>query len=507
MWLTSFEGIFGCQISYILYQILLFFQIFQNCLQVEEDDIVLDTFEDKDPFDTSAYEDIAGVLEEELGFESLAKRDPKDDLVVDDGAGGDVFGVVSASDPVVESGWAAFKEEKPARPPPPKPKPEPPRRPPQVYINPSSRPNTPSVVVKAPSTESIKSWNCAVAENLIRKSEIEALEAEVLAEEEFDPFDTTKFEEPNEEKEENTGAEAADPFDTSEVPDFEKEERLKRQAAEEAEEESRKRAEIDLLTDGDDFGAELGELTIVPDKGPEPDPFDTGFAAKVLPNKGDPFDTSFVTGCPGKAEIHALEEEFIDKEEFDPRTAEGSSIPTKAVAPGAAGRARPKKGLATDLKVKVPIPVAAEVVETKPAEEEAAEEEEEDDPFDTSIVNKVIPVRKAKQRSDLSVEDEDFDPTHTFQQIEKDDFDPFDTTIADSVIPESAEKQVEPEPEEVIQEVPAPVEEPVVIIPEPTNPEPLSLEIDGKPFKILPPAPPRKVRRTVTADDDFDPRA
>jgi hypothetical protein len=147
------------------------------------------------------------------------------------------------------------------------------------------------------------------------------------------------------------------------------------------------------------------------------------------------------------------------------------------------------------------------VVETKPAEEEAAEEEEEDDPFDTSIVNKVIPVRKAKQRSDLSVEDEDFDPTHTFQQIEKDDFDPFDTTIADSVIPESAEKQVEPEPEEVIQEVPAPVEEPVVIIPEPTNPEPLSLEIDGKPFKILPPAPPRKVRRTVTADDDFDPRA
>ena len=422
---------------------------------------------------------------------------------------------MSSAEPVVESGWAAFKEEKPARPPPPKPKPEPPRRPPQVYINPSSRPNTPSVVVKAPSTESIKSWNISVAENLIRKSEIEALEAEVLAEEEFDPFDTTKFEDPNEEKKEEAGEEVLDPFDTSEVPDFEKEERLKREAEEEAREEARKKAEVDLLTDGDDFGAELGEVTILPDKGPEPDPFDTGFAAAVLPNKGDPFDTSFVTGCPGKAEIHALEEEFIDKEEFDPRTAEGSSIPRKVVAPGAAGRARPKKGLVTDLKVKVPIPVAEkpkEVVEAKPAEEEAevAEEEEEDDPFDTSIVNKVIPVRKAKQRSDLSVEDEDFDPTSTFQQIQKEEFDPFDTTIAESVIPELAEKQEsaepEPEPEKVIQEIPVEPEEPVVV-PEPAKPEPKVLEIDGKPFKILPPAPPRKVRRTVTDDDDFDPRA
>jgi hypothetical protein len=147
-------------------------------------------------------------------------------------------------------------------------------------------------------------------------------------------------------------------------------------------------AEVDLLTDGDELGGDLAEITIVPEQGPEPDPFDTGFAAKVLPNKGDPFDTSFVSGCPGKAEIHALEEEFLDKEDFDPRTAEGSSIPRKVVAPGAAGRARPKKGLVTDLKVKVPIPVAAE----KPKEEEpvpGAEEEDEEDPFDTSIVNKV----------------------------------------------------------------------------------------------------------------------
>ena len=274
--------------------------------KVEEDNIVYDTFDDKDPFDTSAYEDIACELEEELGFESLAKRDPKDDIVTSEGPGADVFGGASTTEPIVDSGWAAFKEEKPARPPPPKPKPEPPRRPPQVYINPSSRPNTPSVVVKAPSTESIKSWNISVAENLIRKSEIEALEAEVLAEEEFDPFDTTKF--GDEEKSEGGAEDIADPFDTSEVPDFDKEEREKREAeeaaakalidaqlaqeeAERAEAEAKKLAEVDLLTDGDDLGAELGELTIVPDKGPEPDPFDTGFAAKVLPNHGDPFDT------------------------------------------------------------------------------------------------------------------------------------------------------------------------------------------------------------------------
>lgn len=398
-----------------------------------------------------------------------------------------MFGGTSAPEPVVDSGWAAFKEEKPARPPPPKPKPEVPKRPPQVHVNPSSRPNTPSVVIKAPSLESIKSWNCAVAENLIRKSEIEALEAGVLAEEEFDPFDTTQFED-EDRKEEGADEDIVDPFDTSEIPDFEKEERLKREAEEEAkrlEEEAKKKAEVDLLTDENDLGLEdLGEVTIVPDKGPEPDPFDTGFAAKVLPNHGDPFDTSFVTGCPGKAEIHALEEEFIDKEEFDPRTAEGSSIPRKTVAPGAAGRARPKKGLATDLKVKIPIPVEA----TKKEEEVAIEEEEEDDPFDTSIVSKVIPVTKARQRSDLSVEDEDFDPTSTFQKIQKEEFDPFDTSIATAVIPELAENQAEPEPEPKEEEVIAEEKPAEVVQPEPPKqPEPLALQIDGKPFKILPP--------------------
>jgi hypothetical protein len=142
-----------------------------------------------------------------------------------------------------------------ARPPPPKPKPEPPKRPPQVYVNPSSRPNTPSVVVKAPSTESIKSWNISVAESLIRKSEIEAIEAGVLAEreeEELDPFDTTKFEDPSEDKRESAADDlddVEDPFDTSEFPDFEREERLKQEEEEQrraAEEEARKQVPYNI---------------------------------------------------------------------------------------------------------------------------------------------------------------------------------------------------------------------------------------------------------------------
>ena len=98
----------------------------------DTDNVIYENFDDKDPFDTSAYDDIAGVLEEELGFESLAKRDPKEEAEgVEVGAGADVFGAPTAQEPVIESGWAAFKEDKPSRPPPPKPKPEPPRRPPQ----------------------------------------------------------------------------------------------------------------------------------------------------------------------------------------------------------------------------------------------------------------------------------------------------------------------------------------------------------------------------------------
>ena len=128
-----------------------------------------------------------------------------------------------------------------------------------------------------------------------------------------------------------------------------------------------------------------------------------------------------MTGEPGKAELKALEEEFlsdIGKEE------PAKHIPKRA-QPGVGGRARPKGQGSVDLSVKAP-----------------EQEEEEEDPFDTTIADKVIPVRKAK-KSDLSLEDEEFDPTASFQRsvseaekaakfkelqqadsIDSDDFDP-----------------------------------------------------------------------------------
>jgi len=70
--------------------------------------------------------------------------------------------------PSADEGWAAFGEVKPrpSRPLPPRPappRPAPPSRPsaPRVEIDYASGRNTPSVIVKAPSSESIKSWNVA----------------------------------------------------------------------------------------------------------------------------------------------------------------------------------------------------------------------------------------------------------------------------------------------------------------------------------------------------------
>ena len=43
-------------------------------------------------------------------------------------------------------------------------------------------------------------------------------------------------------------------------------------------------------------------------------------------------------------------------------------------------------------------------------------------------------MRKAQKRSEISVEDQDFDPTQSFKGIEK-EVDPFDTSAAGAVIP------------------------------------------------------------------------
>ena len=189
-----------------------------------------------------------------------------------------------------EGGWGAFDtavvRKKPPRPPPRRPPPPRPPRPsesketPQVQVDYASGTNTgrntPSVIIKAPSSESIKSWNVNQAETLILKCNIEAIEASALEDDdEDDPFDTKQFEGIVAElkgKEE-------DPFDTSAASKL--------------------------------GPSEIKEL----EKDDKKDPFDTEFAEKVVPDKGDPFST-----------------EHVPDDDFDPfdTTVADSVIPVRA---------------------------------------------------------------------------------------------------------------------------------------------------------------------------------
>ncbi len=461
--------------------------------KVEDLEEVEQTFED--PFDTSAYDHITGDVETELEFASLASREvPEGDATVPGTAlpeegGSSLFD----SGPAVGSGegnegWANFAEagseessgkKKPPRPAPPKPAPKRPPPCPAVQIGSDSslRAEAPSVVVKAPSTESIKSWNCAVADNLIKKSKLDAEGEEALLEqeEEFDPFDTTKF------GDSETITNFEDPFDTSavkgiigEASDEEREgnedkegNEVKTEQAVDEDEDSNEEEEVpdpfDILTSFDRSEVPVNPLAPESKDVTEADPFDTSFAADVLPNKGDPFDTSYVKGDPGKAEIKALEEEFL------------ADIPTGAsIKQNQFARARPKGGESggnsADLSIKVPEP-----------------EEEEDDPFDTSIVDKVIPVRTAKKSTDLSVEDDDFDPTKAFVR---------------------SVSETKPAPEEIREEQEEGDKEVASLKPEEEVPQaPLSPgQLPKPPTKR---ASPKRIEKKIDSidSDDFDPRA
>jgi len=290
--------------------------------KTEEEEIVLDTFDDKDPFDTSAYDHITKDLEEDLEFESLAKRDPNELGTCAADIGPDPFEVVDQQisqnrKEDENDGWAEFdqiKRKKPSRPPPPPrptpPRPAPPSRPPAVQIDYASGRNTPSVIIKAPSSDSIKSWNVTQSDTLILKCNIEALEASALEEEgEADPFDTTEFEGIVKELK----IKEADPFDTSSCTDVSL---------------GPSKTELKLIENeiliGGNKNNELGEksnLDLLSEQVPEPnseeDPFDTGFVEELLPNKGDPFNTD-----------HVDEE---DDEDFDPfdTTAADEVIPVR----------------------------------------------------------------------------------------------------------------------------------------------------------------------------------
>ena len=159
---------------------------------------------------------------------------------------------------------------------------------------------------------------------------------------------------------------------------------------------------------------------------------------------------------------------------------------------GCSAKSRPR-GQAIDLQVKAP--------------QQPEEEEDDIDPFDTGIVDTVIPVRAAPQQPK---EEEDFDPTLTFNST-KVEIDPFDTSIAGEVIPELADKKPEPVEQEEEIKTPPIEEKPITPSPEPVNakkapppPPPKRVDEIAKKYGR---ARPRKPLKKQLTDEEFDPRA
>ena len=162
---------------------------------------------------------------------------------------------------------------------------------------------------------------------------------------------------------------------------------------------------------------------------------------------------------------------------------------------GCSAKSRPR-GQAIALQVKAP--------------QQPEEEEDDIDPFDTGIVDSVIPVRAAPQQPK---EEEDFDPTLTFNST-KVEIDPFDTSIAGEVIPELADKKPEPVVEQQEEEIKTPPveEKPITPTSEPVNaakkapppPPPKRVDEIAKKYGR---ARPRKPLKKQLTDEEFDPRA
>ena len=131
----------------------------------------------------------------------------------------------------------------------------------------------------------------------------------------------------------------------------------------------------------------------------EADPFDTtefeGIVSKLKPNEEDPFDTSICTDIglgPSKTELKLIENEILANGTSGPQNEEKSNLDF----------------------------LSKEVREVK-----EPELEEEVDPFNTEFVEELLPDKGDPFNTDHIEED----------NIEDDDFDPFDTTVADTVIP------------------------------------------------------------------------
>ena len=124
----------------------------------------------------------------------------------------------------------------------------------------------------------------------------------------------------------------------------------------------------------------------------------------------------------------------------------------------------------------------------------------------------------------LAVEDDQFDPTSTFQGC-KEEVDPFDTTIAGEVIPELAEKppivqksepttpEIEDKPleEEAVQSPVKQEVKPIEEKPKPVRPEDQIIPQKPKPVDEIARkygrARPKKPLVKQLTDEDFDPRS
>ena len=265
--------------------------------------------------------------------------------------------------------------------------------------------NTPAVIIKAPSTESVRSWNVTQSETLLIKNNIEALDASTIEnEDEIDPFDTTEYEGLVKELKGQT----EDPFDTSNVENLE------------PSKTELKLIEQELIGDKKEEGADNNK-----------DPFDTEFAEKIVPKEEEPEDP-FDTGEPGEKE-----------------------------------------------------------------------EDEDFDPFDTSVAEKVLPIRKPKvsQKSTISIEDDEFDPSKAFSTSPKSPApperpsdlpqkldDPFATRegTAPACPPPVAPRKVRPEHQ--------------VVLTGRVRPK-TKAQLEAQKAAL------QKQLETVESDDDFDPRA
>lgn len=143
--------------------------------------------------------------------------------------------------------------------------------------------------------------------------------------------------------------------------------------------------QTDLLTVGQDENSKISKpLTpYYPTKQPG--------EVKSFEDEGDPFDTSFVSHAPGKAELKILEKELAFEEnktlkhslsdpDFDPR---GAQEIAKTEAKPADLPDILTSDVVTDVKLRTPVAPRKFVVETPPADDF--------DPFDTSIANTLVP--------------------------------------------------------------------------------------------------------------------